>query len=247
MILEHEFVDVSTPSGPMRLWVDRPAASGRYPGIVLFSEIYQRTEPIARMAAIFAGHGFVVATPEIFHELEPIGTALAYDKAGTDKGNAYKKARPIEAFDVDTDAAIQALQAHAQCSGSIGVAGVCIGGHLAFRAAVRHPAVRAAACFYATDLQNGTLGSKGDDTLARAEQIRGELLLVWGRQDPHIPDEARAIIHRRLLEAKTTFTWLEHNAQHAFMRDIGPRYDPALALSSYRAAIDLFSRTLAAS
>ena len=58
---------------------------------------------------------------------------------------------------------------------------------------------------------------------------RGELLLVWGRQDPHIPAEGRRLIYDSLTAAGTSFTWHEFNGEHAFMRDEGHRYDPALA------------------
>jgi carboxymethylenebutenolidase len=34
------------------------------------------------------------------------------------------------------------------------------------------------------------------------------------------------------------------NAQHAFMRDEGPRYDPALALQSWGLLLELFHRRL---
>ena len=55
-----------------------------------------------------------------------------------------------------------------------------------------NPEVRAACCFYATDLHGGTLGEGGRaDSLQRAREIRGELLMIWGRQDPHIPTEGR--------------------------------------------------------
>ncbi len=47
----------------MRLHMFRPVAGGRYPGIVLFSEIYQVTAPIRRLAATVAGLGYVVAVP----------------------------------------------------------------------------------------------------------------------------------------------------------------------------------------
>ena len=44
MILEEDPpVDLGTPSGPMRTYVYRPVAPGRYPGLLLFSEIFQRT------------------------------------------------------------------------------------------------------------------------------------------------------------------------------------------------------------
>src|SRR5450755_2767273 len=87
-ITDHESVDLSTPSGPMRTHVFRPAAEGRYPGILLYSEIFQVTGPIRRTAALLAGHGFIVAAPEIYHEYEPAGTVLSYDSAGADLVNA---------------------------------------------------------------------------------------------------------------------------------------------------------------
>src|SRR5579875_648434 len=94
-------VDLSTPTGPMRTYVFRPVAEGRYPGLVLYSEIFQATGPIRRTAAFFAGHGYVVAVPEVYHELEPAGTVLAYDQAGADKGNFDKYEKELSAYDDD--------------------------------------------------------------------------------------------------------------------------------------------------
>ena len=248
LVVEDPHVDLATPTGPMRTYLYRPApATGtrgreRYPGLVVYSEIFQRTPPIHRMAMLLAGHGFVVALPEIFHAHEAPGAVLAYDDAGTARGNAHKAATPPSAHDGDARAALDHLAASPSCTGSLGVLGVCIGGHLAFRAALQ-PDVRAAACFYATNLHDASLGG-GDDSLARASAITGELMMVWGRQDPHVPDEGRATIRRRLVEAGTSFTWHEHNAQHAFLRDEGRRYDPALALASYAQVVALFQRTL---
>ena len=247
MIVHTDFVDLETPTGPMRTHVYAPApptGTARYPGLVLYPEIYQQTGPIVRLSQQLAGHGYVVMAPEIYHEHEPPGTVLAYDKAGTDKGNAYKAATTLATFDHDAAVVIRALGAHSACTGRIGAVGVCLGGHLAFRAALQ-PQVLAAACFYATDLQGGILaGGTSVDTLARARDIRGELLLVWGRQDPHVPDAARAGIYQALVAAGTPFTWHEFNAQHAFMRDEGPRYDPEAARIALGLALSLFQRTL---
>jgi carboxymethylenebutenolidase len=236
-------VDLETPSGPMRTYVYRPVAPGRYPGLLLFSEIFQRTGPIQRTAALMAGHGFVVAVPEIFHELEAPGTELAYDQAGADKGNQDKVGKPVAAYDADARALIRFLAAHPACTGTLGSMGICIGGHLSFRASM-NPEIRAGACFYATDIHKGSLGKGGDDSLARAGEIKAELLMIWGRQDPHVPAEGRARIWQRLGEAGVTFTWHEWNGAHAFLRDEGPRYDPALAMTSLRLVIDLFKRKL---
>jgi hypothetical protein len=54
IIKDTESVDVHTSTGPMRTYLFRPAAEGRYPGLLLFSEIFQVTGPIRRAAAMLA-------------------------------------------------------------------------------------------------------------------------------------------------------------------------------------------------
>jgi carboxymethylenebutenolidase len=244
IIRDGEYADIPTQTGPMRSYIFRPVAPGRYPGVVLYSEIFQITGPIRRIAAMLAGNGYVVSAPEIYHELEPAGTVLAYDQAGADRGNAHKIAKEISSYDDDARAALDHLKTLDSCTGRLGVMGVCIGGHLAFRAAMNSD-VLAAACFYATDIHTKSLG-KGmcDDSLERAGEIKGELLHVWGRQDPHIPIEGRNLIKARLEEVGANFTWHEVNAAHAFMRDEGPRYDPALAYQCLGLVFELFHRQL---
>src|SRR2546426_10026145 len=110
IIKDNEFADLNTPTGPMRTYVFRPVAEGKYPGVVLYSEIFQVTGPIRRTAAMLAGHGYIVAVPEIYHELEPAGTVLAYDQAGADRGNAHKIAKEIASYDDDARAALDYLK-----------------------------------------------------------------------------------------------------------------------------------------
>jgi carboxymethylenebutenolidase len=245
MVVREEVAGIPTPTGEMRTYILRPAADGCYPGVILYSEIFQVTAPVRRMAAMLAGNGYVVAVPEVYHELEPAGTVLAYDQPGADRGNAHKYGKAVSAFDSDARAALDHLKSLSHCNGRLGAMGICLGGHLAFRAAM-NPDVLAAACFYATDIHSHSLGKdKHDDSLVRAADIKGELLHIWGRQDPHVPLEGRNLIKARLDECGVRFTWHEFNAAHAFMRDEGPRYDPALALICWSLVLELFHRCLA--
>ena len=246
MIIKDDLVvDVATATGPMRTYFFHPAAEGRYPGVILYSEIFQLTGPIRRLASFFAGHGYVVAVPEVYHELETPGTVLAYDQAGADKGNEDKYAKELSSYDADARALIDYLPTMEQCNGRLGVIGICLGGHLAFRAAM-NPEIRAAACFYATDVHCGTLGKgKSDNSLARVSEIKGELLHIWGRQDPHVPLDGRMKIKARLDEVGADYQWFEVNGAHAFMRDEGYRYDPDLEYQCKGLVLALLHRRLA--
>ncbi|HEY7987321.1 MAG TPA: dienelactone hydrolase family protein [Methylophilaceae bacterium] len=244
MIIKSEVVDLPTSTGVMRTYVHRPAGDGRYPAILFYSEIFQQTGPIERAARLMAGHGYAVLVPEVFHELNPIGTVLGYDDAGRDKGNADKAAKDVQDYDTDNAAMIEYVKKQAWSTGTVGAMGFCIGGHLAFRAALQ-PAVKATACFYATDLHTNTIPNKpGQHSMDRLSEIKGELLMIWGKQDPHIPAAGRAEVYKKLSDANLVTTWHEFNGQHAFMRDEGERYDAEIALTGYQLALQLFRRKL---
>lgn len=246
MIVRAEHRDLQTPTGPMRTYVYAPNVRARetVPGLVLYPEIFQQTAPIARLCTLFAGHGYVVMAPEIYHEHEAPGTVLAYDDAGRDRGMAHKYATKMSTFDADAGVVLDALRAHPSCNGRLGAVGFCIGGHLALRAALR-PEVRACASFYPTDLHTRALGAgKSADTIDRFREMKGEAVIVWGRQDPHIPAEGRAAVYRALTEAGVLFSWHELNAEHAFARDEGGRYDPEAARIGTGLALSLFARVL---
>lgn len=245
MVVTTETVDISVDGSPMRMLVTAPRAEGSYPAILMYSDIFQLTGPQRRMSTRLAGYGFVVATPEIYHRLEPGGTALEFDDAGRARGLEDARKTAVSEFDADCRAALDWLAAHPRTSaGRLGAMGFCIGGHLAFRAALQ-PDVRGTACFYPTGVPEGKLGKDADaGSLARAAEIRGELLLVFGTADPHVPENARATIAESLARAGTRFATKLFPAEHAFMRDEGPRYDPEATDRAWDEAIAFLRRTL---
>ncbi len=228
----------------MRTFLYHPNYAGAFPGLVLFSEIYQVTGPIQRIARQLASHGYYVAVPEIYHEFEPPGSPFAYDAPGTEKGNRLKVEKELTQYDEDANAVLQYLLDCNDCNGRLGAFGICLGGHLSFRTAMS-PHVKAGVCLYPTDIHTGSLGKgKHDDTLARMNEINGEMLMIWGKQDPHIPQEGRELIYRAMLDAEVNFSWHEFNAEHAFIRDEGPRYNPVIGSICFDLALDLFHRKL---
>lgn len=229
MLVVTEFVDLPARPRPMRTLIARPQGGGRYPGIVLYSDIFQLTASTQRAIVRFASYGFVAAAPEIYHNFEPPGRALDF-VADYDHAQSDAKQLHLREVDADLPVLVDALRAHPAVRGdSIHAAGWCLGGHLAFRAAL-DPAIRSTVCFYPTDLESETCaGDASCDTLARCGEIRGDLLLVFGDADPHVPLAARRTIEDALVAANVRHLISVYDGQHAFMRDEGPRYDPAEA------------------
>ncbi len=246
MLIQEDFADLQTPTGPMRVHRYRPTGGGPFPGLILFSEIFQVTGPIQRTARLLAAQGYVVAAPEVYHEFEPLGCALAYDKEGTDKGNRYKIEKDLAAYDSDARAVIAHLKSLPDCNGRLGAIGICLGGHLSFRCSM-NPEITAGVCFYATDIHKRSLGKgMSDNSLDRIPELKAEMLMIYGKQDPHVPQVGRDLIYKTMTDSNVNFTWHEFNAQHAFIRDEGPRYDAALANICYALAFELFHRRLQA-
>lgn len=157
-------------------------------------------------------------------------------------------------------------------SGSrIGATGMCLGGHLALRAAF-HKDIEAYVSFFGTDIHSSTLGTVVDTPAPAAteapssssttrppahhtlDRIRaGELptstegLLIFGTLDPHVPPAGRDIIRASLRDANATFSFYEvAGAQHAFVRDefSKGRYDPAVTGIGFTILLELFNRVL---
>ncbi len=194
-----------------------------------------------RAVTRLAGYGFVAAAPEIYHRIEPAGSAIPFDDAGRTRGMDDAAKTPVAHFDQDRRAGLDYLAKHSQVApGQLGAMGFCIGGHLAFRAALE-PDVRATVCFYGTGIHDGKLGQDRDaGSLGRAGEIHGKLLMAWGSADPHVPEAGRAEIDRKLREAKVDYSVKLYPAEHAFMRDEGPRYDPEATDQAFAGMIGLF-------
>ncbi|KAI0639353.1 dienelactone hydrolase [Trametes polyzona] len=257
MLITKTHYDVPTkldPNGrPIRIFVIAPHVPGypnaKFPGVVCFSEIYQVTGPVERFAGQIASQGYVVACPSTYHEFEG-PEPIPYDVEGTDRGNKYKIEKELAAYDEDATLAIDLLCSLKNCNGRIASTGMCLGGHLAFRAAFDRR-VLASVCFFATDIHSATLGKgKNDNSLARVRNGEltghGELVMIFGKQDTHVPREGRDLIRKTLEDANVTASFLEVQAQHAFIRDEASkgRWDAALTRSIFSFMMEVFERRI---
>ena len=226
----------------IRSVVIAPAGAGSWPGVVLYTDIFQLTESTLRTARRLASAGFVVCVPEIYPRGELAGVVLEFDDAGKQAGLAGAAATTTAQFDEDRVAVLDFLEQRDDVT-TLFATGFCIGGHLAFRAAL-DPRVAATVCFYPTGLHNGALGADPDaGSLARAADIQGRLMIVFGAQDPHVPADARLQILSSLYAAGLDDLGLHvySGGEHAFMRDVGARHDPMLTDLALIEAVAFFN------
>lgn len=204
------------------------------------------TGPVQRFARQIASQGYIVAAPSSYHEFTG-PEALAYDVPGTDAGNEWKITKKLSAYDEDAELSVTTLLNMSTCNGRIGATGMCLGGHLAYRCAL-DSRVSAAVCYFATDIHSHSLGAgKNDDSLRRAGDIKGELVMIFGKNDNHVPVDGRTLIRQTLHDAGVEFSFYEiAGAQHAFIRDelSKDRYDAAITKVCFEMLIELFGRRL---
>ncbi|KAL5594075.1 hypothetical protein BROUX41_001122 [Berkeleyomyces rouxiae] len=265
MLIKESHVDVPMSvdgkETSMRIFVFHPTIpqfpNAKFPGVVLFSEIYQVTGPVARFARQIAGHGYIVAAPSSYHDFtgpEP----LAYDVPGTDAGNAWKIAKTLASYDADVMSTVDHLLSLPTCSGRIGATGMCLGGHLALRACL-DTRISACVAYFATDVHSRTLGpytaadttaqgpSDSTHTIDQLARMRAEVAMIFGVMDTHVPAPGRDLVRAKLREAGVTTSFYEFAwAQHAFIRDelSKGRYDPAITKVCFEVLLELFNRIL---
>ena len=145
-----KYVDLKTPTARCGLRPSDPAAPGRYPRAraVLRDLPGDRSHPQDRRLSCrprnccSAGNlpragGGSWCCPRLRH-------------GGRRTRQLHKITKELASTDADARAVLDFLADHPSCTGKLGSIRICVGGHLSFRAF--NPDVRAAACFYATDI-----------------------------------------------------------------------------------------------
>lgn len=195
-----------------------PAASGPAKALlIVFQEIFGVNANMRQTAEAFAARGFDVVVPDLFWRQEP---GVELDPA-TDHARAMALMQGLDqekAID-DAFAAAAFVQQSEGASAKLVAVGYCLGGRLAYLAAMR-PNLRAAVSYYGVAIEHA---------LGRASELQVPLLLHIGLEDALCPLAARTAI-RDALDPLPGVQILEYaNAGHAFARYGSPARHPASA------------------
>ncbi len=196
-------VPVACAGGDMTMFTWLPP-SGHGPGIVLIQEIFGVGSYIRDVAVRLAAAGYVVGAPDVFWRFAP-RWAATNDDAGMNASFEQVGKLDRELAVADCVAALETLGNLDEVVGTPGVLGFCLGGTLAWGAALAaDPAV--CVSYY---------GSEVPDMLGSADAATCPTLFHFGREDAFIPAEGVERLNAAIA-GKPNFTLNVEIAGHAF-------------------------------
>jgi len=241
MEIRTEYVNLSVDDGTtMRAYVARPAA-GAHPGLIVGQEAFGVNAHIRDVTERFAREGYVAIAPELFHRTAGPGFEGRYDDFPSVMPHTQALRHPqIEA---DLRAAHAWLVANGVGKSPVVAVGFCMGGAVAFLAALTLP-VACAVSFYGGGIAPSP---QRPGLLDRAGELRAPVLLIWGGRDKHLgPDIVRSVTDTLRAAGKTFVNVEFSDADHGFFCDARPAYNAASAAEAWPLTLAFFTTNISA-
>lgn len=231
---------VEVPAGDRSIpaYVARPAAPGRHPAILVYSEIFGVHEWVKDVARRLAHAGYVAIAPDFFvRHGEPAKL--------TDFGEIRKIVAQATDQQVtsDTAATLKYLKAQPFVNAQkIGVTGFCWGGAKTWLAAERFPEIKAGAAWYGQLKANPAFGGSASP-IGLVKDLRAPVLGLYGGKDQGIPladvEEMRQALKAAGKTGSEIVVYPE--AQHGFLADYRPSYDAAAGQDAWKRMLAHFA------
>jgi carboxymethylenebutenolidase len=202
----------------------RPAAAGRFPGVVLIHEWWGLNDNIKEMARQLAGQGYIALAVDLFHgEVATIPDKARQQVSSLDQEEALKNLR----------AAVNYLRT-VQNADKVASLGWCFGGGQSLQLSL-------------ADGLDATIIYYGH-TLADENELRNvdaPVLGIFGEADTSIPvgdvREFDASLDRLGIENEI---YIYPGVGHAFANPTGPNYAPAETADAWEKTLDFLARNL---
>ena len=232
---------VSVENFKIPIYEARPAASGKYPVVIVIPEIFGMHEHIKDVTRRFAREGFLSIT---FEPYAREGGVLLLP----DIDSVRKVVDPVPDARVmgDLDAITAYAAKHpAGQADRIGVTGFCRGGLYTLLFAAHNHGIKAAVAWYGQIRPAKTPGVRSFGPLEIAEKITCPVLGLYGDADMGIPAADVKEMEAALKTAgKTAEFVLYPGAPHAFYADYRPSYRPEAAKDAWGRCVAWFDKYL---
>ncbi len=206
--------------------LSRPAADGRYPGVIVIQEWWGLVPHIKDVADRFAREGFVALAPDLYH-----------GQAATQPDQAMQLARSLtwDSALHDLSASARHLKGLPEVSGKVGCVGFCMGGGMTYRLAAHTADLSAAVIFYGSS----------PDQIAEAATVSCPLLGLYGETDARITGAVPALAEELKKHGKSFEHHVYPEAPHAFFNNESPAYREAAANDAWQRTLEFFRQHLA--
>jgi carboxymethylenebutenolidase len=221
----------------MRCYVSLPSGGGRAPGIVVIQHAGGVDEFVRGMCDRFAGEGFGVVSPDLYHRDDP--------NTSDDPMTRMSRLRDATVI-TDVKAAVAHAKSIAEIDGDrLGITGFCMGGRVAYLMAGASDAFKAGVVFWGGNIM--VPWGEGPAPLDYTDKITAPVLGLFGDDDPNpTPADVAKI------DAEMTRLGKEHEfhsyagAGHAFINESRPCFRPEESADAWKRAIDWFKKYLGA-
>jgi len=233
--------EVTIDAGDRKIpgYLARPADSRRRPAVLVFSEVFGVHEWVKDICRRLARQGYVALAPDFFvRHGDPSKTA---DMAEVMKIVAQASDAQVTS---DTAAAIRFLKAQPYVdAGRMGVTGFCWGGGKTWLTAERFGDFKAAVAWYGP-LKPNPKAPVAPAPIQLAADLKAPVLGLYGGQDKGISAQDVADMRAALKAAgKGDCEIVVYpDAQHGFLADYRPSYDPSAAADGWKRMLAHFAR-----
>ncbi len=226
--IKAETIEYASPDGhgAIRGYLVRPAAGGKWGGVVVVHENRGLNPYIADVARRIAVAGLNAFAPD---GLTPLGGYPGTDDEGKAMQKTLDKGKLLEDF----IAAFERLKSDSSSNGKVGVVGFCYGGGVANSMAVRLPDLAASVPFYGRQ-------AKAEDVA----KIEAPLLLHYAGLDRRINQGWPAYEAALKAHGKEYAAHVYPGVNHGFHNDTTPRYDADAAELAWARTVEFFDAKL---
>jgi carboxymethylenebutenolidase len=215
----------------------RPQGDGRFPIVVVVSEIFGVHEHIADVARRFAKLGYLAVAPELFVRQ---GDAKATSDVGTLLATIISKVPDAQVM-ADIDASIAWATANGGDPARLAITGFCWGGRITWLYAAHNQALKAGVAWYGR-LVGATSPLQPAFPIDVVDRLRAPVLGLYGGADTGIPldsvERMKAALAQGSDAARRSQFVVYPHAQHAFHADYRPNYDEAAARDGWQRCLD---------
>ncbi|WP_026421148.1 dienelactone hydrolase family protein [Actinokineospora inagensis] len=234
---------IPTADGQAEAFAAYPEDGGRHPGVLMYADAFGIRPALREMALELAGHGYYVLVPHFFYRHGPVPVVeLPEYIAGEARSALIGELMPLirahtaELTLRDADAYLGFLTGLPEVSaGPVAVTGYCVGGLLAVRTAVAHPAqVAAVAAFHAP------VGADGLESLSTLTAH-----VHFGHAETDLTADALGELNQALDAAGVDYTSeIYPGTVHGFTMSDTDAFNPAAARRHWDRLVSLLDRTL---